>query len=144
MNCKEFTPRNLTWEPVKDWRGLTITGSCGAVSKLDIECFITNLVHECSRKLNIPYEVFNDTFKKENTAFYELFEYLFKRFSGLSLTGDSLSSLQSLLRAPVIDEGNDPTVDKVLTTFMALSDNQKLEVLKKLGEISITFNYSVK
>ena len=144
MNCKEFTSRNLNWGPIKDWSSLTITGKGGYVSPTDIECFITNLVKDISRKINIPYDVFNKTFKDENAAFYELFEEMFDRFSGLSRCSNELKMLISLLRAPVIDEGNAPTVDKVLTTFMALSDAQKLEVLKKLGEISITFNYSAK
>ena len=141
--------RNLEWVEVKDWSGVLGTSSCGHIRESDIDNFVDNIFKDISRKLNISCEKLEPLLKKENSAFYSAKKTLFNTFKYGDILGEidfiydnrELLKLEKMLRVP-----NTLTIPKnmicnnvetVLDSFNSLSEIEKLEVLERLGVVSI-------
>lgn len=149
MNLEDV--KNLRWIKVSDWDGLTEThfnkDGDSFVSDNDMENFINNLFKEISRKLDIPYNDLIPILKSENVSFYEAKERLFKKYA-FGSTNRALNSLKMLLRIPDVESiPMVPKIDSqinsktVLDSFYALSEIEKLEVLKELKLLSIKIEF---
>lgn len=144
--------KNLKWVPVADWSELTMTNfniwDDAFVGKSDVESFVENVFKDVARKLNIPYTELEPILKEENSAFYSTKDRLFKQFGGVSKTHSRLLELEKMLRIPdvttVPDNADQSKVDKFLTDFSALSDREKLEVLQRLGTVSVKVEFFAK
>lgn len=144
--------KNLKWVPVADWSELPMTNfniwEHAFVGKSDVESFVENVFKDVARKLNIPYTELEPILKEENSAFYSTKDRLFKQFGGVSKTHPRLCELEKMLRIPdvttVPDNADQSKVDKFLTDFSALSDREKLEVLQRLGTVSVKVEFFAK
>lgn len=144
--------KNLKWVPVSDWSELTMTNfnswDTAFVGKSDVESFVENAFKDVARRLNIPYTELEPILKEENSAFYSTKDRLFKQFSGVSKTHSRLLELEKMLRIPdvttVPDNADQSKVDKFLTDFSALTDREKLEVLQRLGTVSVKVEFFAK
>lgn len=144
--------KNLKWVPVADWSELTMTNfniwDDASVGKSDVESFIENVFRDVARKLNIPYTELKPILKEENSAFYSTKDRLFNQFSGVPKAHSRLLQLEKMLRIPdvttVPDNADQSKVDKFLTDFSALSDREKLEVLQRLGTVSVKVEFFAK
>lgn len=145
--------RNLKWVPVTDWSELTMTyydtrDDVFFVGKLDVESFVENIFKDIARKLNISYAELKPVLQEENSAFYSTNYRLFKEFYGVSNTFPHLLELEKMLRIPDVTTAPDnitqSNVEKFLTDFSALSDIEKLEVLKRLGTVSVKVEFFAK
>lgn len=144
--------KNLKWVPVSDWSELTMTNinSWGTafVGNSDVESFVQNVFKDVARRLNILYTELEPILKEENSAFYSTKNRLFMQFGGVSKTHDRLLELEKMLRIPdvtTVPENVDQSkVDKFLTDFSALTDREKLEVLQRLGTVSVKVEFFAK
>lgn len=144
--------KNLKWVSVSDWSELTMTEFGGwnkeFVGKSDVESFVENVFKDVARKLNIPYTELEPIFKEENSAFYATKDRLFKHFKGVLRVHPSLIKLEKMLKIPDVttipDNINQSNVDKLLTDFSALNDREKLEVLQRLGTVSVKVEFFTK
>lgn len=144
--------RNLKWVPVSDWSELTRTSfntfEDAFVGKSDVESFVENVFKDVARKLNIPYSELEPILKEENSAFYSTKDRLFRQSNFISKNCSCLVELERMLRIPdvtnVLHNVNQSTVDKVLTDFSALTDREKLEVLQRLGTVTVKIEFFTK
>ena len=143
MNVNDV--RNLEWVGVKDWSGLLGTASYGYIREIDIDNFVDNIFKDVSRKLNISYEEMEPLLKKENSAFFSAKSTLFKPDNVLGelnfYDNSALLKLEKMLRVPntlaIPKNMICNNVEGVLASFNSLSDIEKLEVLERLGVVSI-------
>ena len=141
--------KNLKWVSVSDWSELTMTHfntwGTAFVGKSDVESFVENVFKDVARKLNIPYTELEPILREENSAFYSTKDRLFKNYNGVSKTHSRLVELEKMLRIPdvttVPDNVSQSNVDKFLTDFSALSDREKLEILQRLGTVSVKVEF---
>ena len=144
--------KNLKWVPVLDWSELTMTNFSDSnkafVGKSDVENFVENVFKDLARKLNIPYTELEPILIEENSAFYSTKDRLFKKYKGLSKTNLRLLELEKMLKIPEVttvpDNVSQSNVDKILTDFFALSDIEKIEVLQRIGTVSVKVEFFAK
>ena len=143
--------KKLKWVPVSDWSELTMTdytcfGETVFVGKSDVEGFVENIFRDVARKLNIPYAELEPILKEENAAFYSTMNRIYHQFYGVAKAHPALIELEKLLRIPdvttVPEHTGNSIVDKFLIAFSALSDREKLEILQRLGKVSIKVELS--
>ena len=118
------------------------------VGKSDVENFVENVFKDLARKLNIPYTELEPILIEENSAFYSTKDRLFKKYKGLSKTNLRLLELEKMLKIPEVttvpDNVSQSNVDKILTDFFALSDIEKIEVLQRIGTVSVKVEFFAK
>ena len=147
MNAEKV--KELKWIPVKDWDSLSRSGigiSSYQVTKKDFEDFVENLIRIVARILNIKYADLAPVIKEENAAFYNYLNRIFS--TKYSYENDSLTSqqLKKMLWMPdttnVPVTFNESSVDKIINDFNSLSDDEKFQVLKRLGKVSVKVEVS--
>lgn len=137
--------KKLNWISVSDWSELSRTYidfyGDAYVGERDVEFFVENLFRVIARRLNISYSELIPILREENSAFYSEKVRLFGIFDGVFKDSDCLLELQRLLRIPDVMDVNKSDVDKILDSFSALTDMEKLEVLQRLGAVSVKVEY---
>lgn len=148
MHANEI--RKLNWVSVTDWSELSktrvvISKDGNNVSNEDIDSFVENIFRSIARRLNMTYSELEPILKEENSAFYSTKARVFGRFGGVPANDACLLELQKILRIPDVTsipkDINKSDVDKILDSFSALTDMEKLEVLQRLGTISVKIEY---
>lgn len=86
--------------------------------------------------MKISYEVIEPILKEENQAFYRAKKRLFGEVIHLDKTDSRLDEIKKILRIPKVTE-EFKRVEKILNDFNALTEVEKLEVLQKLGLVSV-------
>lgn len=138
--------KKLKWLPVKNWKQLTQTKighwSDNLVGKEDVDNFVENLFRDVSRKLNIDYSDLEPILIEENTAFFEMEDRVFELYGGgLTKRHALLVELQNMLRIPdtssIPDYLKESKVEKLLSDFFLLSKSEQIEVLQRLGLITV-------
>ena len=104
--------------------------------------FVENVFRNIARKLNISYADLESILREENSAFYSTMYRLFKNYyNGVSKNDSQLVEVEKLLRIPDVTSVSahiKSNVDKMMNDFSILTDTEKLELLQRLGIISIT------
>ena len=151
--------KNLKWISVTDWSDLPKTRfdryGIAHVGEADVDSFVENVFKEVSRRLNIPYSELEPILKEENSAFYSTksrlfgkYESFFSKLFGISVDIEEffecLDKLEKVLRIPDVTDINKSDVDRILNDFSALADREKLEVLQRLGTVSVKVIFSTK
>lgn len=144
--------KNLNLVPVLDWSELSMTHfnqrSEAFVGQADVDSFVENVFKEVARKLNIPYTELEPILKEENSAFYSTKGRVFKQYSGVSKVHLRLLELEKMLKIPDVTSVPDITtqsnVEKFLADFSALNDREKLEILQRLGTVSVKVEFFAK
>ena len=138
--------KKLKWLPVKNWKQLTQTKlnnwNDRLVGKEDIDNFVENIFRDVARKLNISYSKLEPTLKEENTAFFEMEDRIFELYNGgLTKRHALLVDLQNMLRIPdttsIPDYLKESNVEKLLNDFSILSKSEQIEVLQRLGLVTV-------
>lgn len=144
--------KNLKWMLVTDWSKLSKTyrGFLGDlyVGESDVDCFVENVFKDVARRLNIAYSELEPILKEENSAFYSEKARLFGRYTSVTGYHMGLLKLEGMLRIPDVlaffEDISKSSVDKVLYFFSALTDMEKLEVLQRLGQVSVKVEFFAK
>ena len=137
--------KKFGWMEVEDWSSLTESVSTiddGLyVGYMDIEQFVENVFQESARQLNIPYEELKPILEEKNIAFYEEKERIFRKYKALTESHAELYRLKSLLKVPDISsipaEMLKSKVEKILDDFAGLADDEKIEVMQRLGVVPL-------
>lgn len=133
--------RNLPWVPLEDWSELVESYGYGTpkrIAKSDVKHFLNRLFRRITCQLKLPYEEFEPIVEEKNAEFYrELEELYLYANSGywLVFNEPKLLELQKLLKVPKLPNSNSaitPRVEKILSDFEALTEEEKRVVLKKL------------
>lgn len=137
--------KRFGWVGVEDWSALTQsvhTIDDGLyVGFMDIEDFVESVFQESARQLNIPYEELKPVLVEKNAEFYAEKERTFKMYKALYKDHVQLYKLRTMLRIPDISsipaEMIKSRVEIILDDFAGLSDDEKKEVLQRLGVVRI-------
>ena len=147
MNAEKV--KELKWIPVKDWDSLSCSYmglSSYQVTKKDFEDFVENLIRTTARNLNIKYADLAPVIKEENTAFYNYLNRIFSPKYSYENDSLTLQQLKKMLWMPdttnVPVTFNESSVDKIINEFNSLSDDEKFQVLKRLGKVSVKVEVS--
>ncbi len=141
--------RGLPWVMVTNWSGLPASLSNRDGSELvrssDISGFVENIFRDVARKLGIPYEDLHPILMDENSSFFSLKKRLYTSYSGYSKRHPQLLELESMLRIPdvsfVMKSHSADKVEACVGLFESLTDAQKLEFLRYIGQIRINIEY---
>lgn len=137
--------KKFGWMEVADWSKLTATvptiDDGLYVGEMDLDEFVENVFKECARQLNIPYEELRPILEEKNRAFYEEKERIFETYTAFAKSHVLLYPLKSLLKVPDISsipaEMLKSKVEKILDDYSSLSEEEKMEVLQRLGLINV-------
>lgn len=143
-NVKKFK-----WIPVTDWNELTQTYSTFSgvyVGENDVDNFVENVFRDVSRQLNMNYSELEKILVEENHAFFETKSRVFKNTHGYSKDHSQVIGLQKMLRIPDVSAilSDKPNIEKILNDFSSLTDIEKIEILQRLGTISVNIEFITK
>ena len=109
------------------------------VGEMDLDEFVENVFKESALELNIAYEELRPILQEENKTFYEEKERIFRTYQAFHKDHSQLERFKYLLKVPDINsipaEMLKSKVERILDDFASLSDEEKKEVLQRLGVV---------
>lgn len=142
MNTNEV--KNVKWVRSKNWRRdwedipMSHENYLGDkfVSKEDVDSWAEVIFRREAKRIAIPYKELETTMKEKNKEFYSAKNELFSSFKGVSRNHPEFVILKQCFKIPVVTD-----VDRVLSEFNTLSATEKLEILQRLGVISVKVEF---
>jgi len=122
--------RKLEWVKIADWSLLEVqTGREGPyVDKENINRFLTGVMKDIARKVDIPYKEVKEVITKENEAVYE---YVYEIFSTFVYrpNANEIKQIQETFLIPKVQY----SVENIVKMYNLLSDEEKKNFKKQIS-----------
>ena len=141
MDVKEL--RTLPWIKA-DWRDMKCIEK-NYVYGIDLDAFVESVCHEISRNTGFDYESVKAFIEEENSAFFTLKEQVYpSKTKCYWYDRSEVTSLQNIFRIPDMSVYPPNPVETALLKYRELSDEGKIEFLKKIGKIEVKISIEPK
>lgn len=145
----KLSPLDFVWGKWEDWSKMSGSKYGDSwfdleahVIESDIEEYLEIIYRDISRNFNVSYKELKTLIENENLAFFSRKKKIFKINSCYGKDSRRLMQLERMLMVPIKRKYN-PTnnLENCLEIFGKLSDEEKINFLKKIGKINIEVSF---
>ncbi len=137
----KLNPSDFVWGEWEDWSKMSGTDwirGFSYVSEWDFEMYLERIYRDISRNFNVSYKELKTLIENENQEFFNRKKGIFYNGRSWRKYSDDLIALEEILMVPIKRNNN---LENCLQNFEKLSDEEKINFLKKIGKINIEVSF---